>query len=130
MTVIVTILTVIGWILLGILALILFLLLIVLIASVAPIKYEVQASMDGETAAQVRVSYFFRLVYFAYEYRENVSETTLRILGFRKNLDFFESDSKSEEKLEKKIEKRKKRKSQTKNNLKKVIRSNLALAKL
>jgi len=85
---ILTVLTVVLWILGGLLALVLAIMLLMVILAIAPIRYNVKISTMQPTTALVKVSYFFRLIYFVYEYNENKSNTTLRILGFRKKLDF------------------------------------------
>jgi len=109
MTWIIAALTVLGWILLIILGLLLLIIVLTFVLLVAPIRYEVKASIGERATAKVKVSYFFRLIYFVYEYNDNMGTPTLRILGFRKKTDFIGSkplnDNASKNKIKQKTKK-------------------------
>ena len=92
MTWLTTSLLVMMWILLGIVALLLSIVLIAALLAIIPVRYDAKVAVGDETTAIVRVSYFFRLIYFVYEYRKDVRKTTLRIVGFRKKLAIDKSE--------------------------------------
>lgn len=74
------------WILLGILALALLIFLIAIMLASIPIRYKITATTGDSTTAYVEASYFFRLILFIYEYRNDEDTMSLRIFGFRKKL--------------------------------------------
>ena len=103
MTWVITALAVLGWILLGILALFLLIILLTFILMAAPIRYEVSANVGEKTTATIKVSYFFRLIYFVYKYDDNIGTSTLRILGFRKKMNFGDFKPKNDDSAKKEI---------------------------
>jgi hypothetical protein len=82
MTIFLTLLKIIGWILL--IALLLILLLLILLLFV-PVTYQAVGSIhDQKVAGRARASWLFRLVNFHIRYEKNDMKMYLRLFGFRK----------------------------------------------
>jgi len=94
------------WVLFGIIGVIVLVTLLILFA---PINYRVQAKIGDETSALIYVSYCFRLVYYAYEYYGSDSKSTLRIFGFKKNIELSGNKTEKIKKAKKANTKKKKK---------------------
>jgi hypothetical protein len=99
MTIFLTLLKIIGWILL--IALLLILLLLILLLFV-PVTYQAVGSIhDQKVTGRARASWLFRLVNFHIRYEKNDMKMYLRLFGFRKWLmNPMEDDSSEEDETE------------------------------
>jgi hypothetical protein len=95
MTIFLTLLKIIGWILLIALLLILFLLILLLFV---PVTYQAAGSIHNQkVTGRARASWLFRLVNFHIRYEKNDMKMYLRLFGFRKWLMKSEEEEPSEE---------------------------------
>lgn len=126
MSVVLTILKIIGIILLILLALVILLASLILFV---PVRYQLQLQVDGEVDAKATVSYLLHFVHLTLAYNEKKPHGKLRILGIPV-YDFFPSDEvkqkreerkkRKEEKQRKKLQKQKEKQRKKRDKTKKV----------